>query len=26
LFNDKHIRGVHFFPGHDNHLHVETRI
>jgi hypothetical protein len=25
LFNDTTIRGVHCFPGHDNHLHVETR-
>jgi murein endopeptidase len=25
LFNDATISGVHPFPGHDNHLHVETR-
>jgi murein endopeptidase len=25
LFNDVSIHGVHFFAGHDNHLHVETR-
>lgn len=25
LFNDISIHGVHAFPGHDNHLHVETR-
>lgn len=24
LFNDTAIKGVHFFPGHHNHLHVET--
>lgn len=25
LFNDVTIHGVHAFPGHNNHLHVETR-
>jgi penicillin-insensitive murein endopeptidase len=25
LFNDIKIHGVHFFPHHDNHLHVETK-
>lgn len=25
LFNDTQIKGVHTFPGHDNHLHVETK-
>lgn len=25
LFNDKTINGVHYFHGHDNHMHVETR-
>jgi len=25
LFNDPKIKGVHFFAGHDNHLHVETK-
>jgi penicillin-insensitive murein DD-endopeptidase len=25
LFNDKTIKGVHYFHGHDNHLHVETK-
>ena len=25
LFNDVTIHGVHKFPGHDNHIHVETR-
>ena len=25
LFNDPKINGVHAFPGHNNHLHVETK-
>jgi conjugal transfer mating pair stabilization protein TraG len=25
LFNDTKIKGVHTFPGHDNHLHIETK-
>jgi len=25
LFNDTKIQGVHPYPGHDNHLHVETK-
>lgn len=25
LFNDTHIVGVHFFPGHHNHLHVSMK-
>jgi len=26
LFNDRMIKGVHYFHGHDNHLHVETKL